>query len=64
MNNNIDLWLNEEEIDCLMEFLDPCIETKKAREGLKIDYVTLLFQIEKPVFKEACKNIKIPSLAY
>jgi hypothetical protein len=64
LHNSIDLWLNESEIECLIEFLDPCIDTKKAREGIKIDYVTLLFQIEKPTFKEASKNVKIPSLTY
>ena len=25
LGNNIDLWLSDIEIECLMEFLDPCI---------------------------------------
>ena len=56
LHNSIDLWLNEREVECIMEFLDPTLEIGKHREGMKIDYVTLLFQIEKPVFKEQAKN--------
>jgi hypothetical protein len=47
-----------------MEFLDPTVDIGKSREGMKIDYITLLFQIEKPVYKEHAKNTKIPSLAF
>ena len=64
LHNAIDLWLNEKEVECLMEFLDPNVEIRKQRDGMKIDYVTLLFQIEKPAFKEQAKNTKIPSLAF
>jgi hypothetical protein len=48
LHNPMDFWISESQINCLIEFLDPCGETEKDRKGLKIDYVTLLFQLEKP----------------
>lgn len=71
MQNNtngrgLDLWLTEVQLNALIEYLDPAVGdcSHRNREGFKIDYTSLLFQIEKPLHFQFAKSSKLPSLTF
>jgi hypothetical protein len=62
----IDLWVTDVQIKALIEYLDPSVgdSSHRQREGFKIDYTALLFQLEKPVSFQFAKLTKLPSLTF
>jgi hypothetical protein len=42
--NGLDLWLTEDQISDIIEYLDPCVDTsRRDLDSFKIDYIGLLF---------------------
>lgn len=63
--NGLDLWLTEAQVADIIDYLDPCVtSTHRQNDSFKIDYLGLLFQLEKPVSFQLAKNTKVPSLAF
>lgn len=62
----LDLWLTDIQVAALIEYLDPAVGDCSHRQdfNFKLDYTTLLYQLEKPLSYQFAKATKIPSLTF